>query len=583
MAGGRRLLILRPYQQSAFDTIWNALQYDLSVLLEAACSAGKTLIFSKIIQKLLAENPDFRALILTDREILVNQTREKLSIVAPELLLETGICCASVNDIKELEKRVTIASRQSLLGQLNDFPSVNLIVIDECHLVAVPQIGQVEPADQFGTIIETLRNYNPNTRLLGVTATPYRLGDGYIYGGKNKPGSNPLFQQLHHKITTKELLKLEWLSPLIGKTVLDSSMTVDLAGVSLVAGEYNLGKLSDMMINTRHIQSAVDTWLEYAKDRNKTIAYCVTINHAEKLKDACISAGIPALTVHSQLSDIEEDTARKELADPGSAVKIFCSVAQLTMGLDVPSVDCILMARATKSAALYKQILGRGQRLFPGKENCLVLDLVGNNNEFGTDLDKLRINYQAAVKDENGRPLNKLCPNCDTELHPAVRVCPECDYSFAEEFKHADKPEMTDVEYGEQKPKTLSVIDMIPELHISKSNGRTLLRVRLELELSSLQYKTADIWLCFPGDGYEGYAVSQGRKWWKKLTNGDTEWPENAEEALTAGEVMFMPPATAKVSLSGKYPKVLDVYGDNLKLHELNLELQKMEVKEVPF
>ena len=101
--------------------------------------------------------------------------------------------------------------------------------------------------------------------------------------------------------------------------------------------------------------------------------------------------------------------------------------------MDVVDIDCIIMARPTQSTALYKQILGRGQRidllLYPWKTDCLVLDLVGNNILFGTDLDRLKVIYRKRT-DSKGEPITKDCPECNEEMHPAVKICPQCGYEF---------------------------------------------------------------------------------------------------------------------------------------------------------
>ena len=176
----------RPYQSKALDAIWDSLQYNLNTLLVAACSAGKTLMFSLIAKRLLAENRHYNVTILMDREVLVRQTYDKLLTVAPELALDIGIACASVSSNKDHEKPVTIASRQTLSNMLNDCIAPQLLIIDEAHLMSMPKTGKYSP-DQYGVIIDRFRLGNPNMRLLGVTATPYRLMDGYIYGERNAP------------------------------------------------------------------------------------------------------------------------------------------------------------------------------------------------------------------------------------------------------------------------------------------------------------------------------------------------------------------------------------------------------------
>ena len=552
-------MIPRPHQRKALDTLWTALQYDHAVLLEAACSAGKTLMFSKIIQRLLTENPSFRVLILMDREVLVRQTRDKLVDVAPELALDIGIVCASVCYEKVIDRRVTIASRQSLINILIDVEPIHLCVIDEVHLVATPKVGEdkktIVVEGQYAAIINTLQKRNSKMRIFGVTATPYRLNDGYIYGVKNSSECRPYFEERHCHISVGELEEVGYLAPLIGKTAMPDGMRQELTQVGLVAGEYNEGRLSTLMEKGIHLTSAVDAWIEFASDRNKTLAFCVTINHAEKLAEAFRERGITSVAIHSQTGDLV-NASRMAAFERGDH-QVYCSVAKLTTGIDVPDIDCILMARPTKSTALYKQKLGRGQRIFPGKENCLVIDMVGNNEEHGTDLDKLKVRWNRGNPEMGDRPPSKECPECATDCHPAVKICPDCEYVFpektVEELKH---PKMTDAVYGNRPPEKMTVDYMYITEHESRNNGRKLLRIRLELSGGEIihTYKTASLWMCFEGDGYAGYAVEKGRELWKEMTVGEN-YPDSAEEAVSKAN-RILKPAFALVDLSDKYPSV---------------------------
>lgn len=546
---------LRPYQVTALENIWKALQCEQAVLLEAACSAGKTLLFSKIIQRLLAENPSFRVLILMDREILVTQTREKILKLAPELALNVGIVCASVSNTKILDRKITIASRQSLSNQLDKFSPVNLIVIDECHLMSVPHEDDGDDdLDQFGTIIQTLKGYNSKTRLLGVTATPYRLNSGYIYGTKNIKGSQPYFSDVHHRITVSELQAIGFLAPLVGKTIHADGMEAQLDGIRVTAGEYNLLDLSNLMTRSIHINSAVEAWKAHALDRKKTIAFCVTIAHAEKLSEAFSKAGIPSIAIHSEQDDLT-GYANMQALHNGDG-KVFCSVGKLTTGMDVVDIDCIIMARPTKSAALYKQMLGRGQRIAHGKTDCLVLDLVGNNNEFGTDLDRIKVKYKETPSSESV-PIVKTCPQCEATLHPAVRICPDCQYEFiSEEALEAEAAALKDVEYGIRPPVEMYVSEMFVSAHVAKKTGKTLLRVRLVL--GEFTQTDTNLWLCFPDDGYTGYAVQKGRDLWTALTCGITDYPMSVAEAMER-ENEILKPWKVVVDMTRKYPEVLKV------------------------
>lgn len=560
----------RPYQIIALDAIWDALQTQKNVLLQAACSAGKTLMFSKITRKLLAERPECRVLILTDRDILVEQSIEKLKAIAPELMNDIGIMCASASKIKDGEKRITVASRQTLINRLDEFPAVHLTIVDECHLMAIPK-ENTPPTDQFGKIIERLREYNPNMRLFGVTATPYRLAGGHIYGDDNVPGSTPYFDNITHNISVEYLQSQGYLAPLIGKTVIQSNIIEDLADISITSGEYNLGELGDVMTRFVHIKAAVEAWKKNASDRKKTLAFCVTIEHAEELSQAFNTADIKSHAIHSQLTPIELEEATRALHNGTSSV--FTSVAKLTTGMDIPDIDCCIMCRPTKSAALYKQMLGRFQRICDGKKDALIIDLVGNNQVFGTDLDNLKITYSGQSKRDEEKKI-KRCPKCDTELHLAVRICYECNYMYpkTQEIIEAEEQALKEIEYGKQPPQKMKIIDLYMEEWLSKNSGKMIFRIRFELKESEYKQISISQWLCFTDDGYSGFAVEKGKEKWQILTNNADDlnyddFPTSAAEALERDNEIVVPDY-ALVDMTPKWPEIIE-FGFNTENENL--------------
>lgn len=564
---------LRPYQISCLNKIWEDIQTNYNVLIQGPTAFGKTIAFSKLIQRFLREQLQGRCLILVDREVLVKQSKEKLLRVAPELTNDIGICCSSIQPKKELEHRVTIASRQTLINQLNSFTPVNIIILDECHLARIPQEDDLEKDyDQFQSIIYKLREYNPKTRLIGFSATPFRLSQGYIYGNKNTKGCKPYFPELNYKIGITELQEQGFLAPLKAKTIVSDKAKADIASCKIQAGEFSLAMLSDIMTCGIHIQSAVDAWKEYAIDRKKTLAFCVTIEHAEKLAEAFNSNGIDAVAIHSQLEDDDLSEYMNSL-DNGNH-KVYCSVAKLTTGLDVIDIDCVLGARATKSTSLLIQCIGRGLRIAPNKTDCLFLDLVGNIQEhFGNtlNLDKPRVFYRLTKKSdksEEEKINDKQCPECSAIVHKACRVCPDCEYAFNFKAEIHEQPELMDVVIGPDI-RTFSVTNMQCLLHQKKDSERQLMRVKLDFEDVDADYrnrfKSVSIWCCFPGDGYEGFAVKKMKENLSKLScgelpiindDGSETWPETAIECVESAQDLLYQPDIVTVDMSGKWPEL---------------------------
>jgi len=537
-------ITLRPYQTEALDEIWQALQVKTNVLVQASCSAGKTILFAKIIQRLLRENPDYRAVIMADREILVQQAWEKLKIVAPELDPYIGFCCASISPKKETMKPVTIASRQSMAGSVDAMKAVNLVIFDEVHLVGLPVDGQ--PLDQFGRIFQVLRDKNQHVRLLGVTATPYRLSQGYCYGDRNRADSQPYFDRVDSRITTKSLLTQGFLAPVTGYIAKDASMAGDLSTVGKVAGEYNMGELEAAMMKEIHLQSVVDAYQKYCANRRCTVIFCTSIKHCESVAEM-----IPgAVAVHSQNDN-----------HIGMDARVFVSVAKLTTGVDRTDIDALIIARATMSPALHVQMIGRAMRLHPGKENAIVVDIVGNTERFGLNLD------DPVVKIPNtpggGEAPSKICPGknpdgsaCAMRLHASVRVCPHCGQVFTAEEVEALLPDLKKVAFNEpEPPETLDVEEMLVCFHVSQASGKKMLRVDFS-DGAIFGGEKASAYLGF-SDEYSGFFLEKSAALWGQLCP-DYPMPDSAEEAFEVQKMMIQP-SQVIYRREGKFKNILEV------------------------
>lgn len=548
---------LRNYQFRVLNQIWDCLQNQCNILGTAPCSAGKTILFSMIIERLLRENPGFRALTLVDREILVSQSRDKLVMVAPQLADHIGIVCASVSKKRRLDAPVTVASRQSLINCMDDFPPVHLVIVDECHLMAMPHADNMVP-DQWATIIAKLREYNPYTRLLGFTASPYRLGSkgGYIYGKRNREDAHPYFDQVDAEITTRELLDGGYITPLTGFSRVSGDYKNDIAQINMVAGEFNLGQLTDMMCKPVHVQSCVDAWEEHIKNqRHKTLIFCTSIEHAEVVAQAFNAHGVSSCAIHSKLSPVEEK-ARMEALVQGT-MQVFTSVAKLTTGMDVADIDAIIMARPTESASLYQQCVGRGQRLADGKTDCLVIDLVGCTQKFGTDMDNLIVSVPRTAG--SGEAPKKICQGehedgtvCGASVHASLAYCPECGFKFPmTEEVEAAMGTLKEVKFNEiPDPEEWECTSVYYDIHTSRAD-KQLIKVTYQCGMGD----TFREWVCLP-DHYSGYAVDKAVLWWERRTA--EPFPQSVDEFMFLADEL-MEPAIVVTQKKGKYDEVKEV------------------------
>lgn len=523
---------LRPYQQQAFNAIMDAMRTEQFILCQAATGAGKTILFSAIIRHCM-EQYKMRIGILAHREILVRQAQDKLLKVWPDGKDKIGIACASASHDVQLFRPVLIGSPQTLANRLDALPPLHLLIIDECH-----RLPPRNKESQYGDLLQALLAKYPKLRVLGVTATPYRLNHGYVYGKKCRPKSENWFGRMAYGISIETLQEQGFLVPLRAKQA--ENIEQELAAVSTSAGDFNVAELSAVMSRQVHIQSAVDKYLEYGEGRQHVVAFCVTIEHAEVLREAFEESGIPAAVIHSKMPREERENAMSAFEE--GRVTVICNVGVLTEGWDCTAVDCILFCRPTMSPALYVQMVGRGLRLHPGKKDCLLLDLSGNCLRHG-DVNDPFVKIPGTPAGKKEKKEYRECPNCGELFKYSQPECPACGWQPERQALEdaADPGEMVDVQWGDG-PFDADVLRWSMYDYTSRAGNRF---ARLDMVCSIPEAgrlpKTVSSFLDFDG-GVSGYMQDKAIRVWEKLSRDGDNWPESVEEALSRSDEIQMPP-----------------------------------------
>jgi superfamily II DNA or RNA helicase len=342
---------LRPYQREAIDAVLASRRSGTRRMVVCLpTGAGKTVIFSHLAR--LARR---QVLVLAHREELLSQAREKLERAmegAAVVAIEQGAQRAPE------DAKVLVCSIRSLheerLARVMRGRDVGLVVYDECHHAA---------ADDNLRVLRQLGVFDDGWggTLLGFTATTER-GDG--------KGLDSVFERIVYTRTLPEMIADSFLSPLRGFRISTSADLTRLSPGGLDFREEELAEAVDIEERNALVARSIQ---ELARDR-RTIAFCVTVNHARNLSRSLNVLGVPAGIVHGLMPS---DVRAKALADfREGRTQVLCNVAVLTEGFDDPGVSCIAMARPTRSEGLYAQCVGRGTRLHPGKRDCLVLDFV---------------------------------------------------------------------------------------------------------------------------------------------------------------------------------------------------------------
>lgn len=368
---------LRPYQREAIDSVRSIFDQGVpNALIVLATGLGKTVVFCSLGREMRSEGIG-KILMLAHRDELLTQARDKWLAVDP------GACVGIYQgDRRESWADVIFASVQSCYpdvldedgvtvkrrGRIHELPlaEIGLIIVDECHRL---------PAPTYGAVISAVREANPNALLLGVTATPARA-DG--------KGLGMYFDRVAYRMGIAEGIDQGYLAPVRGTRV---ELQIDLSEVKVSkrTGDYDdtdLGRVLDTDSAREHI---VRKWLEIVGPGTEdggphgrfTASFSPTVESAEHLCAEFERAGVRAGFV----SGATKKTERKRVLDAyqRGEIRVLCNVGVLTEGWDAPHTACVLMARPTKSGVLYRQAVGRGTRIAPGKADCIVMDCVGAN------------------------------------------------------------------------------------------------------------------------------------------------------------------------------------------------------------
>jgi DNA repair protein RadD len=414
------VLELRPYQRAAIDGLynyWSDKKGDNPIIV-APTGSGKSLIIAHLIKDAMSY-PGTRVLILTHVKELLEQNASELVALYPDA--DVGFYSASLKK-KVLRKPITFAGIQSIHKKAYQMvPAPDLVIVDEAHLIPKNY------GTRYNKFLSDLRVCNSGVKVVGLTATPYRLDSGWLH-----EGDNAIFDGIAYNIPVADLMEQGFLAPVISKS---GVKTIDLSNVGKRGGEYIESELAKAASDPELVTETVAEIVRYGSERKAWLVFACGVNHAELLRAEFETHGIEADVVTGS-DGMSARTDKIERFRRGGS-KCLINVNVLTTGFNVPHVDLVAIVRATESTGLYIQIVGRGTRIAPEKDNCLVLDYGDNVMRHGF-IDKIKPKIKG--KSENGEAPVKKCPECLTVNHAAVRVCIECGHEFPPpQFNHGTK------------------------------------------------------------------------------------------------------------------------------------------------
>ena len=527
---------LRPYQQAAKEAVFHHLrQRDDNPCVVIPTGGGKTPIIASVCRDVV-RSQNYRVLIIAHVKELLEQVAEKLELFAPDL--KFGIYAANLNR-RQTKESVIIASIQSIYKRARELGAFDLILVDEAHLI---------PPEREGTYHQFLRetkSINPNVRVVGFTATPFRTSSGSVCAPKN------VLNHVCFEIGVKELIREGYLSPLVPKA---GQCQADVSGLDVRGGEFVATEMEALMDQAELVAAACQEMVELTRQRNAVLIFASGIDHARHVQNVVqehhrqecgfVCGGTPAKERNQLL-----DRFRK------GSLKYCVNVNVLTTGFDASRIDCVVLLRPTLSPGLYYQMVGRGFRLHGEKENCLILDFGGNVLRHGP-VDRLTL--KKSLKGEPGDPPVKECPECHVLVEAGAATCSHCQHCFPLPERSQHEPTATSAAILSPSVSRTSehVVRQVtysasPQPDAGEMAPRVL---RVDYRLGVHQWVSELIDFEHPGQ-----ARRNAEQWWQQRSKDpvpdSTEW---AEELANVGSLAQTLKITVRHDATGQFAKVVD-------------------------
>jgi DNA repair protein RadD len=527
------MIALRPYQEAALAAVYDHLaQRDDNPCVVIPTGGGKGVLVGRLCADVV-DRWNGRILVLTHVKELVDQNATQAGRFLNPLLV--GVHSAGLKR-RDIDHPVIVAGIQSVYQKACDLGRFDVILIDEAHLI--PPDGE----GMYQTFLADARALNPHLRVVGLTATPFRLKDGSIC----EPGN--ILNTVCYEVGVKELIRDGFLSPLVSKA---GKAKADTAGLHVRGGEFIADEVEHLMDADDLVASACVEIAEHTRDRRACLVFAAGIQHAEHVAASLATAtGAEVACIFGNTPDADRDRiiARFKKGE----LRYLVNVAVLTTGFDAPQVDCVALLRPTLSPGLYYQMVGRGFRLAPGKQDCLVLDFGGNVLRHGP-VDALKIKETGAGE---GEAPAKECPQCQAVIAAGFATCPQCGFVFPppEKDKHEREASSAGVLSGQVTTAEFAVRDTFYAVHIKRGAPEAPKTLRVEYEIGLNSFKKE--WVCFE---HTGYARGKAEAWWR--ARSDLPVPTTAAEACRlacAGALAVAERITVRSVAGEDFERIID-------------------------
>ena len=513
----------RWYQRKAKDAIIRDI-VDHNPLIAVPTGAGKTIIMGRFIYDFLAAYPFANILVLSNTKEILKQDYDTICKFFPGVKI--GLYSAGL-DSKTIEK-ITVAGIQSIYKKAELFQRFDIVIVDEAHTL------DYNEKTMYGQFVSKVK-----AKYVGMSATPFRIKSGFLHKGENR-----LFTKLSYDLTKlgsfNRLIEEGHLCKLISKA---PDFELDVKGVKTTAGDYNQKELSKVCDRIEITNQAVDELVKLGHNYKSWLTFAIDIDHANHITKALVARGINAKALHSDTNK-DRDKLIKEFK--AGEIRALVSVGMVTTGFDAPNTDLIALLRPTKSVVLHVQMVGRGLRITPDKDHCLVLDFAGNTKRLGP-INNVDVKEKKKKKSKGEAPV-KVCPDCGCMHSTLAKTCDVCGHRF--EFKQKLKTKADNVEIVVKEAKKWVDV-MSVRYHIHNKPGRPpSLRVVYIYKMGSVSE-----FVCIEHGGYPQYLAEN---WIRQRWTSNDKIPVNAT-GLLKNKNSLKTPVKILLDKSQKYPSIDNV------------------------
>jgi DNA repair protein RadD len=548
---------LRYYQQEAVSACWQYLRQQAgNPVVVLPTGAGKSLVIAQMCADVLAWGG--KVIVLQHRKELIQQNANKILALLPGV--DVGLHSSGLNR-RDTEHDILVAGIQSVYKRAYDVGQRNVAIIDEVHLVPTENNGM------YRHFLSELRSANERIRIAGLTATPYRLDSGPIC----RPDA--IFQNICYSAPIGELIEHGYLCRL---TAQPPEVDIDTSKLHVRAGEFISAECESLFD-----QSAVEcvkNILAASEKRKSILIFCSGVQHAIHVSSLIRDiSGEHCGIVTGDTIPLEREATLQNFAK--RRIRFLANVDVLTTGFDAPCIDCIALLRATLSPGLYAQICGRGFRVFPGKDDCLILDFGGNIQRHGP-LDAIDYGKRKHAGSGGDAPM-KNCPNCEQPIAISATACPYCGLAQPIERSSANFSEADTESKILSEPETWDVYEAFYSVHHKKGNLANTPTLRVDYMVSQNgidRPHPISEWVCLEHE-HGSYAHRKAVKWWRERSLAHV--PQSVEEAVEMtqrGAVLC--PASITTIQDGHFFRIIStrIEGD-LPAEFVNVE----ELDDIPF